>query len=110
MFSIDARVPVRFGAMEGAGEGDAVLAEGAGVPGGWPGASFEAGGVHPAGCACCVGRSAAAGALALLFQRRARGEVAFFRSVLVVGGEAGVAEVRAALAGDPLVAAWFRVA
>jgi hypothetical protein len=94
----DARVPVVFGASLDAREGDAVLADGLeGAPG------------HDAGCACCMTRTPAAQALSRLFMRRARGEVAFFRRVLVDGHAAEVS-VRAALRSDPVVAARFRLA
>ena len=98
MFRIDARIPVRFGPAATAGPEEAVLAEGVDFASGLVG--------HAPDCSCCVARSGAARALAELFQRRARGEVPFFRGVLVDGGEA---EVRQALEADPLAAAWFRV-
>ncbi len=94
----DARIPVVFGSSRGAQEGDAVLAD---VSGGAPG--------HDAGCACCVARAPAAQALGHLFMQRARGEVAFFRRVLVDGRDAEAA-VRAALQSDPVAAARFRLA
>ncbi len=95
---IDARVPVVFGSRRDAREGDAVLAGGLdGVAG------------HDVGCACCVARTPAAQALGDLFMRRARGEVAFFRRVLV-DGCAAEAAVRAALQSDPVAAARFRLA
>lgn len=94
----DARVPVVFGSSRDAQEGDAVLA----------GALDDALG-HDAGCACCVARTPAAQALGDLFMQRARGEVAFFRRVLV-DGRAAEAAVRAALQSDPVAAARFRLA
>jgi len=102
----DARVPVVFGSSRDAQEGDALLASGLdGAPGqglvGVPG--------HDAGCACCVARTPAAQALGRLFMQRARGEVAFFRRVLV-DGHAAEAAVRAALQSDPVAAARFRLA
>ena len=98
----DARVPVVFGSSRDAQEGDAVLADGLadeldGAPG------------HDAGCACCLGRTPAAQALGDLFMQRARGDVAFFRRVLV-DGHAAEAAVRAALQSDPVAAARFRLA
>ena len=95
---VDARVGVVFGAAFEAQEGDAVLSNGLADTG------------HPAGCACCTPRSAAADALSRLFLQRARGEVAFFRRVLVVTDEAGKAAVRTALRSDPVVCARFRAA
>jgi hypothetical protein len=65
---------------------------------------------HGTGCACCVARGAAGEALGRLFLLRARGEVSFFRAVVVVCDEAGRAEVLAALAADPVVSARFRLA
>ncbi len=93
----DARVPVVFGHAGEAQDGDAVLA-------------VESGGEapHDVGCACCAARSPAAQALGRLFAQRARGEVAFFRRVLVDGRRAEAA-VRAALQSDPVAAARFRL-
>lgn len=95
----DCRVPVAFGARQQAREDDAVLADG-----------LEGGGGHEAGCACCAARSPAAQALGQLFTQRARGEVAFFRRVLIDGDAAVQAGVRAALQSDAVVAARFRLA
>lgn len=110
---VDARIPVVFGPAE---RGDAALVEGdAEVPVGTPVARFvlpaEAPGettAHPAGCACCQGRGPVATALHALFLARARGTVAFFARVAVQASGAGSAAVRAELAEDPLLAAWFR--
>ncbi len=109
-FSIDARVPVRFGVAD---PDAAVLIE-AGLPD-QPGCvvvrfelSAEAG--HVAGCACCTPRGTVAEALRRLFLARARGEVAFFRSVSVFAGPETEALVRGVLRDDPMVAAWFRAA
>ena len=110
---VDARVPVRFGSVLDATDGSALLIEGdAPAPDGMAVARFTdaaANGRHPPGCLCCVTRSPAAVALAALFLARARGELAFFRTVVAVcctphGQEA----VHAALDADPLVSAWFR--
>jgi hypothetical protein len=60
--------------------------------------------LHDVACACCAPRVALAEALHRLFLRRARGEVAFFRSVVV---SLTAAEIGPALA-DPLVAPRFR--
>ena len=113
--SPDDRVPVRFGSAEGAGRDDALLVEGdAVVPAGHAVARFKlAPGLigHPFGCACCVPRGPVAEALGRLFLARARGEVAFFRSVVaVVATPAGEAAVRAALAEDQVSAGRFRLA
>lgn len=67
-------------------------------------------GAHVPGCACCVARGPAAVALDRLFQRRARGEVGFFRRVVVVTATAeGDMEVWSALRNDPLASARFRL-
>lgn len=60
--------------------------------------------LHDAACVCCSPRVALAEALHRLFLRRARGEVAFFRRVVV---SLPAAEIGAALA-DPLVSSRFR--
>ncbi len=113
---IDARLPLRFGTMSDARDGDAVLLpEGAaappGVPVAWlPGGLDAAAPGHSAGCACCAPRNAAAQALGSLFLRRARGDVAAFRAVLAAVGVEDAALVRAALEGDPLVSGRYRLA
>ncbi len=95
----DARVPVVFGARSEMRDGDFVLNDGLGGAFG-----------HDAGCRCCVGRTPAAETLRRLFMQRARGEVAFFRRVLVIGDSAAEVAVRAALQSDPVAAARFRLA
>jgi hypothetical protein len=115
MNEADGRVTVRFGSAAGAGPDDALLVEGeAPVPVGHSEARFRlAPGLpgHPAGCACCTPRGPVAEALGRLFLARARGEVAFFRSVVaVVTTPAGEAAVRAALAEDQVSAGRFRLA
>ncbi len=105
----DGRIAVVLGGA--AGEGDAVLLEGDGVLPEGAAARFtvEAGG-HAIGCACCVPRSDAGRALGRLFLARARGEVAAFgRVVAVTTSEAGRAAVVAAVAGDVVAAARFRM-
>jgi hypothetical protein len=93
----DDRIPVLFGTAADAGPEDAVLRlEAAASP------------FHGAGCACCAPRGAVGRALGGLFLARARGEVPYFRRVVVVSAD--VAGVRAALASDILVAARFRMA
>ena len=95
---VDARIVIVFGAASEAQQDDAVLTDNL------------AAGSHPAGCLCCTPRSAAAESLGRLFVQRARGEVAFFRRVLVVMDTAGEAAVRTALQSDPVVSARFRLA
>jgi hypothetical protein len=110
----DARVPVRFGAATEAGPDEALLVEGeTRVPPGPPVARFRLSAArfgHPPGCACCVPRSPVAEALSWLYLARARGEVAFFRSVVaVVATGAGGAAVRTALGDDQVCAGRFRL-
>lgn len=92
---IDARIPVAFGMLEDVRPGDALVTDLA--PDG-----------HAPACACCVGRTPTAAALGLLFQRRARNEVAFFSRVLVVTDAAGRLAVEHALERDPVVSGRFR--
>ena len=95
----DARIPVVFGTLLDARDGDLVLDDGLGG---------EVG--HDAGCRCCFGRSPAAETLGRLFLQRARGEVAFYRRILVVGDYLAERAIRAAFQSDPVVAARFRLA
>ncbi len=111
-WSVDARVAVRFGSLAEVGEDDALLVEGnAAVPDGCSAERFEpAAADHLTGCACCAGRSPAASALALLFQRRARAEVPFFRRIVAITTTSdGDLEVWNALRSDPLASARFRL-
>jgi hypothetical protein len=115
MNSTDGRVTVRFGSAAEAGPDEALLVEReAPVPAGHPAARFRlTPGLpgHPSGCACCTPRGPVAEALGRLFLARARGEVAFFRSVVaVVASPAGEAAVRVALAQDQVSAGRFRLA
>ena len=97
-WSVDARVPVRFGSPEEAGPEDVVVMEG------------DLGSLgHVAGCACCVPRGGAGRALARLFEQRARGEVAFFRRVLIVASAQGREAVTQALREDPVASGRFRL-
>lgn len=59
-------------------------------------------------CACCAPRHQIAQALAKLFFARARGEVAFFRQVVVIGPDETA--IRAAVADDVVTAARYRIA
>ena len=113
--STDDRVAVRFGDADAAGPDEALLVEGEEtVPARYPVARFRlVSGIigHPSGCACCTPRGPVANALGRLFLARARGEVAFFRSVVsVTVTPAGEAAVRAALAEDQIAAGRFRLA
>ena len=95
---VDARIPVVFGAASDAQRGDVVLREELAAAG------------HPAGCTCCTSRTAAAETLGRLFQQRARGEVTFFRRVIIDADEIGEKAVKAALESDAVVSARFRCA
>jgi hypothetical protein len=110
-WSVDARVPVVLASLSEIGEGDAALIESAEAPERGARESFlPVAGAHVAGCACCVARGPAAVALDRLFQRRARGEVGFFRRVVVVTATAeGDMEVWSALRNDPVASARFRL-
>ena len=105
----DDRIPMRFGAPADAGPDDALLIEGdSAAPPGVVVARFALGlAGHRMGCACCSQRAAAAAALGALFQARARAEVAWFTAVVAV--VADPAAQAAALAGDLVVAARFRL-
>jgi hypothetical protein len=103
---VDARIPVVFGAPGAAGAEDVVLLEGEGAgPARW---THVAAG-HPAGCACCKPRGAAAEALGRLFLARARGEVPFFRRVVASGSPDAQAALAEAVANDPVASAYFRL-
>jgi hypothetical protein len=108
--SADDRVAVHFGPPA---PDEAVLVEGdasaaRGQPIAWFRLSPALAG-HAPGCACCVPRHPAAQALSRLFLARARGEVAWFRSVAVLATLAGEAAVRAALADDQVSSGRFRL-
>jgi hypothetical protein len=110
-WAIDARIPVRLGALADAADDDAVLVEGSLPACAHPAERFDpAPPGHAPGCACCVPRSGAARALDRLFQRRARGEGPFFRRVLAVTATPeGDVEVSSALRDDNLASARFRL-
>ena len=63
---------------------------------------------HLIGCACCPPRSPLGRELGRLFSARARGEVAFFRRVVVLGPPAAAAELARQIAADPVAAARLR--
>ena len=90
MLWMDARLPIRFGPLDTRAPDEAVLTDGAAVPG--PAASFEPGmaGSHQPDCTCCAPRSAAATALAQLFRNRALAPGPPFR----VTARAGAARTR----------------
>jgi hypothetical protein len=105
----DARVPVVFAPAALAGAEDALLLDAGGdaAPAAGVVVRLAAGRGHPAGCACCLPRGAVAEALGGLFVRRARGEVGFFRRVVVSVADPDA--VRAAVLSDRLVAGRFRL-
>ncbi|GAC1344126.1 MAG: hypothetical protein NVSMB18_21200 [Acetobacteraceae bacterium] len=110
-WTLDARIPLRFGARADAGPADALLLEGEGPaatdpPTAW----FQLAGTdHPPGCTCCLPRSPVALALHDLFQARAKGELPFFHGVLViVRTTEGQAAVAKAVRSDPLLSGRFR--
>jgi hypothetical protein len=93
---VDARIPVVFG--NAAGPEDVLLVEGP---------NWAAG--HVVGCSCCGGRNEAGRALGRLMVARGRGDVVFFRRVVVaLKSDAGRAVLLAALADDPLASVFFR--
>ena len=107
---IDARLPVRFGLMDSRAPGEALLLD-CDIAAEEPLARFTTGPTqHAIDCACCVPRSGAATALAMLFRARAIGQGPPFRGVLAVVDHDGEAAVRAALEQDPMVAGRYRLA
>jgi hypothetical protein len=113
----DARIPIRFGSAAEASAETALLIEE-----GDPAAATLAATVTavrfalPAtsqvvGCACCLPRGPVSTALGRLFLARARAEVPLFDAVVAVThSAAGRAAVLAALDGDVLTRARFRLA
>ncbi len=66
---------------------------------------------HAGGCTCCGGRSQPAAALDRLFQARVRGACPWFERVVAFAEtQAARDEVAAALTGDAVTAARFRLA
>ena len=88
---VDARIPVLFDADPA--PDDAVL-------------SLTDAVAHPLDCACCVARHPHATELDRLFLQRVRGEVPWFRRVVICGADA---ELRAAIATDAVLSARYRV-
>ena len=106
---LDARLPVRFGTLDSRTAQEAVVTDG--LQAAAPAAVFETADTrHAAGCACCLPRSGAAAALGRLFRERATAAGPPFRGVLAVVSPAGQAAIHAALDGDPVVSARYRLA
>ncbi len=110
--TLDSRIPVLFTTLVDARPGDAVLVAGdVTVPISVVVARFAPGtDWHRPGCNCCVPRTAAMQAMAALFLRRARGEVAMFTRLVVAVEPAMADEIRAGLREDRFVAGRYRVA
>jgi len=109
MIMSDGRVPIVFGRLQDARDGDAVLFEGELRPFTGAAAAYTPGPLHVAGCTCCAGRSQAGRVLGSLVHARARNEVPFFTRVLVVAStQAGRADVANALLTDPIASTCFR--
>ncbi|WP_428392049.1 hypothetical protein [Lichenicoccus sp.] len=108
---IDARIPVRFAAYVPQPSPAAALIVGAGSApsvAGWAATLvLPPAGAHPVACACCGGRPAWATALTHLFQARARGEVGFFRALVVCLPDDQAVALRDLLAADPYLSGCF---
>ena len=92
-------IPVVLGGVEDAATDDVTL----------PLPSAEADG-HPFGCLCCRPRGQLGRELGRLFSARARGEVVFFRRVMLLGPATAAPDVARQIAADPVAAARFRFA
>lgn len=92
-------IPVILGSVEDAAADDVTL----------PLPSAETGG-HPFGCLCCLPRGLLGRELGRLFSARARGEVAFFRRVVLLGPAAAAPDVARQIAADVVAGARFRFA
>jgi hypothetical protein len=104
---IDARIPVRFGVPSS--EQAAFLVEQGVTTQAAPAMRFalpQTG--HVPGCECCAPLGPIAAALRALFIARAKGDLPFFREIVVLASPAGEAAVRETLAADALLIAWFR--
>ena len=120
-WTLDARIPLvvtedapaLVAALAGAPKA-AVLAAAAGAElpaGAVTLGSFDPAPSHAAACSCCGGRLPAAAALDRLFQARVRGQCPWFDHVVALAETPEArAAVAAALAGDAVTAARFRLA
>lgn len=111
-WSLDARIPVHLGPATPQADDDALLIEGDAHSAAQPAEHFTPQSTaHAPNCACCAARGPAAIALGRLFQRRARGEIPFFRRVIALTeSPEGDMAVWSALRDDPLASARFRLA
>ncbi len=110
MTRIDARLPLRFGALHSRQPDEAVLLDSL-APCSAPLVRIGTEGQgHTADCVCCGGRSAAGLALAALFRERAVSTAPPFRAVLAVVGPETEAAIRAALTEDAVASGRFRLA
>ncbi|MDE8344857.1 MAG: hypothetical protein POH28_01595 [Acidocella sp.] len=64
---------------------------------------------HAPGCGCCAGRGPAATALGWIFQARARAEISYFTTLVVVATADGQAAIRDALDEDPVARSLFKL-
>jgi len=119
-WSMDARIPLTLvdddaalAAALAAGPKAAVLAETPAPPAMAAVAveDFDASMPHAVACACCHGRAPAAAALDRLFLARVRGQCPWFERVVALAGTSAARDqVAAALAGDAVTLARFRLA
>lgn len=112
---VDARIPVVFAPAGLAGDDDALLLgadANEALVRAMPTERLDspAAAIHPADCSCCMPRSTIGRRLSGLFIARGRGEVGFFRRVVVATDDPAAREaVRAAVAQDPLASSLFRL-
>ncbi len=107
--NLDSRIAVRFAPT--ADRAPAALIEGDGPTAASVAHFTLPATAHVLGCACCLPRGPASVALGRLFLARARGEAPLFDTVVAVTRTpAGEAAVRAALEGDVVTRARFRLA
>jgi hypothetical protein len=107
----DMRIPVALGGVPGA-EDACLVEDGFDMPPAGYAVRFALGTGKPghlAGCACCTLRGPAAEALTTLFRARATGVAPFFARVVVLASADGEAAMRAALEGDVVTKARFRL-
>jgi len=64
---------------------------------------------HGAACACCIGPAQLGATLMALFQKRARGDIGFFRSLTILVPAGLGHEIRSILARDIFAMAYYRL-